>query len=66
MRKKVKMRKIRKREQEDDLSDQLREEQEIAEAKKLKYEDHRQREYLERLAKKESERGQQTQQMVEF
>lgn len=35
-------RKRRQREKEDDLSDQLREEQEIAEAKKRKCEDHRQ------------------------
>ena len=50
------MRKRRQREKEDDLSDQLRKEQEIAEAKKLKYEDHKQREYLERSVEKKSER----------
>ena len=66
VRKKVKLRKRRQREKAADLSDQLREEQEIVEAKKRKSGDQRQREYLERLAKKESERGQQTQQMVEF
>ena len=65
-RKKVKRKKRRQREKAANLFDQLREEQEIAEAKNQKSGDQRQREYLERLAKKESERGQQTQQMVEF
>ena len=60
------MRKRQQREKEADLSDQLREEQEIAEANKQESGDHRQHEYLERLAKKENGRGQQTQQMVEF
>ena len=60
------MRKRRQWEKEDDLSDQLREEQEIAEAKKQKSGNQRQHEYLEQLTEKESERGQETQQMVEF
>ena len=46
-RKKVKMRKRKQREKGDDLSHQLREEQAIAVAKKRKYEDHTQHEYLE-------------------
>ena len=46
-RKKVKMRKRRQCEKVDDLSDQLREEQEITEAKKQKYGGHRQREHPE-------------------
>ena len=50
------MRKRRKREKEDDLSHHLREEQEIAEAKKQKYGDHRQHEFLERFVEKKSER----------
>ena len=65
-RKKVKIKKRRQWEKAVDLSDQLREEQEIAEANKQESGDHRQHEYLERLAKKENGRGQQTQQMVEF
>ena len=51
------MRKRQQWEKEADLSDNLREEQEIAEAKKQKSGDQRQRKYLEQLAKKESERG---------
>ena len=47
VRKKVKMKKRQKWEKEVDLSDQLREEKEIAEAKKQKSGDHRQHEYLE-------------------
>ena len=39
----------------------LREEQEIAEAKKQNSEDHRQHENLERFAEKKSERGKQKQ-----
>ena len=58
--KKVKMRKIRQQDKEADLSHHLREEQEIVEAKKRKYEDHRQHEYLERFAEKNSEKGKQT------
>ena len=55
------MRKRRQREKEDDLSHHLREEQEIAEAKKRKYGDHRQHEHPERFEKKR-ERGKQTKQ----
>ena len=55
-RKKVKMRKRKKREKAADLSDQLREEQEIAKAKKQKSGDQRQHECLERLIEKKSER----------
>ena len=65
-RKKVKMRKTKQREKSADLSDQLREEQEIAEAKKQKFGDQRQHAYLERFIEKECERGKQTRQMVEF
>ena len=61
-RKKVKMRKRWKWEKEDDLSHQIREEQEIAEAKKRKYGNHRQREHPERFVEKKSERGKQTKQ----
>ena len=56
------MRKRRKWEKEDDLSDQLSEEQEIVEAKKRKYEDHRQREFLERFVEKKREREKQIKQ----
>ena len=60
-RKKVKMRKRRQREKEDALSDQLREEQEIAEEKKQQFKDQRWREYLERFAEPEKEKEQQIQ-----
>ena len=59
-RKKVKMRKIKQREKTADLSDQLREEQEIAEAKKRKSTYQRQHEYLERFVEEENERGHRT------
>ena len=60
------MRKRKQREKVADLSDQLREAQEIAEAMKQKYDDQKQHVYLEHLEEKKSGRGQQTQQMVEF
>ena len=47
MRKKVKIKKRRQQEKASDLSDQLGEEQEIAEEKNRKSGDQRQREYLE-------------------
>ena len=50
------MNKRRQREKAADLSDQLREEQEIAEAKKRKSGDQRQHECLERFVEKKSER----------
>ena len=53
---KVKMRKRKKREKAADLSDQLREEQEIVEAKKRKSGDQRQHECLERFVERKSER----------
>ena len=49
------MRKRRQQEKEDDLSHQLREEQEIAEAKKREYGVHRQCEHSERFVEKKSE-----------
>ena len=60
------MRKRKQWEKVADLSDQLREAQEIAEATKQKSDDQRQHEYLEHLEEKKSGRGQQTQQTVEF
>ena len=66
VRKKVKIRKRRQREKVADLSDQLREAQDIVEATKRKSDDQRQHEYLEHLEEKKSGRGQQTQQTVEF
>ena len=65
-RKKVKMRKRKQREKVVDLSDQLREAQEISEATKRKSDDQKQHVYLEHLEEKKSGRGQQTQQTVEF
>ena len=65
-RRKVKMRKIKQREKVADLSNQLREAQEIAEATKRKSDDQRQHVYLEHLEEKKNGRGQQTQQTVEF
>ena len=61
-RKKVKMRKRKQREKSVDLSDQLREEQEIVEAKNRQSIDHRHHDYLERFAEKKSETGKQIQQ----
>ena len=58
-RKKVKMRKRWKQEKKDGLSHHLREEQEVVEAKKRKYEYHKQHEYLERFVEKKSETGKQ-------
>ena len=63
---KVKMRKRKQREKVDDLSDQLREAQGIAEATKQKSDDQRQNVYLKHLEEKKSGRRQQTQQSVEF
>ena len=56
------MRKIRQWEKEDALSDQLREEQEIAEAKNRQSTDHRHHDYLEQFAEKKSEKRKQIQQ----
>ena len=61
-RKKVKMRKRKQREKTADLSDQLREEQEIAEGKNRQSTDHRHHDYLERFAEKKSETEKQIQQ----
>ena len=58
---KVKMRKRKQREKFADLSDQLREAQNIAEATKQKSDDQRQHVYLEHLEEKKSGRGKQTQ-----
>ena len=62
-RKKVKMRKRRQREKAADLTDQLREEQEIAKENKQQSTDHRHQDCLERFAEKKSERGKQTKQV---
>ena len=65
-RRKVKMRKRKQQEKVTDLTNPLREAQEIVEATKRKSDDQRQHVYLEHLEEKKSGRGQQIQQTVEF
>ena len=65
-RRKVKMRKRKQWEKVADLSDQLREEQEIAEVTKQQSDDQRQHVYLGHFEEKRSGQEQQNQQTVEF